>query len=581
MKNIQNKLLICSCIVLAAGCTIIGYKAYNNWIWGLFSMFMILIPAIYSLIPLFKEQLKQISIKKNRYTDSTFTDRKEDIKIIISKLITKEHILEIKGREEQSGKTWLAKRLCDYINFPKDTINLELGLKCPYNRAFYIDMNDYVERDINNFFKENIVDINSVLIFDHVTDLKILISKQTLYHFQMVYILKNLPSRDFSSHIISDFDPNYIKELQDKIKNIYPEVSCISKNEIEILFQLTDGNIGKIVKILSEQKCINWIKDIAGNRQTEYDKKLNKIQAVLYSGQYKKAENDLENFKKEYKTCFDENNDLNYKYIMMLSDCKHLLNHYEEAIAILSTIDNIKYSINNSNYKVELYKAHYYKHLWKCNESLAILQRIKKNSYTAMVDALGILAAKYFINDLFVPDSENNSLEELLNFYLLAKNSILPHSDEETNKLRRCTAIYLYYKEYPSKCDTLIYEIERVISIYKAQNNRLLANAYFIRGEIYRLYKNYEQMVFSYKQCLNVTEDNNIIIQTNLMIYYLVYCKKIDLEFELLNDQTIINMCEKNNYAKKVWKRLNCIKLNDPNSHKIQNCFETRIMPIL
>ena len=65
------------------------------------------------------------------------------------------------------------------------------------------------------------------------------------------------------------------------------------------------------------------------------------------------------------------------------------------------------------------------------------------------------------------------------------------------------------------------------------------------------------------------------------MVYYLKVIKKLNLDFNVINDETIIELCECNNYADKVYHRIKCIELNDPNADEISNCFDSRIMPIL
>lgn len=581
MKRNQTIIYILSLIILAIGASYMGYKAYDNLGVMVCSVVVVLFPSIYSLIPLVQEQLHNKNQLKNRLTDITFTDRYEDLTDIITKISTPEHILEIKGTDKQCGKTWLAKRLCDYINFPKDQNNSDIKVKCPYKKAYYLDMDSCSEKDLNNFFQSEYVTPKVVIIFDHVKDLSILISKQYLYHFQMVYILKDSGDYSHQFHIMTEFKSQYIEELQTKIQKNYPKISSLSKNEIDILYRLTGGNIRKIYLLLCEQKCIKWIKDIANNRQTDYDIKLNDIQLTLYIGEYKKAKKKLIDFKIEYEEMFDKNNDLYFKYILMLSDCEHLLNNYEDATNLLTILEDERFLSSNIEFKNEICKAHYLKHLWKCNEALIILNQLKAKSYTAMVDSLGILVAKYFINDLYVPDSQQNSLEEFFNIYILAENSTLKHDEEDALKLKRYNAIYLFYLEHPIEPDSLLESITKVIEIYRAQNNRLLANAYFINGEIKRLYHCYDGAIYLYKKCLEVTQDDNITLQVNLMMHYLKHCKKVNIEFDILPLKKIRDLCSKNNYAQKLYQRIRCLELNDPNANQVQECFDNRIMPIL
>ena len=288
----------------------------------------------------------------------------------------------------------------------------------------------------------------------------------------------------------------------------------------------------------------------------------------------------LDIFQKDYNYIFEKNNDLFFKYTLIKSDCEHLLNNYQIALDVLSLIELSKFHFMNKNFELELNKAHYYKHLWKCNDALEILHTLKNESYSSMLNALGILAAKYFIDDLYVPNVDYDSLHEFNNYYKLAENSTLPHKDDDSIKLKRYSVIYDFYSKEKS-FEELFNSINEVVSLYKAQNNRLLANAYFIRGELNRLYNNYHQAIIDYKKCLMVTYDNNIIIQVNLIIYYLRHCKNIELNFDLLTYKEIQDICKKNIYARKLWNRINCILLNDSNKTQIIKCFDTRIMPIL
>ena len=77
------------------------------------------------------------------------------------------------------------------------------------------------------------------------------------------------------------------------------------------------------------------------------------------------------------------------------------------------------------------------------------------------------------------------------------------------------------------------------------------------------------------------TDDNNIKIQTNLIVIYLTKCKKIKIESSLLTDSMADISCSDNNYAQIVLRKINSVILNDPHKDTIINMFDTRIMPIL
>ena len=573
--------LYCSMVFLAIIATIVGFNAYNNMWVGLLSAFVVVIPSVYSLIPLIMEQRKLKRLRKNKLTESIFTDREEDLEDIIRILNIKEHCVQIAGDEEQCGKSWMAKRLCDYINNQNDPEFKNIKRKCSYVTADYLDMDSYTVKELDAYFKDNIVTNKTVLIFDHVDNFKAILSKQRQFHFQMIYILKDSINPSLTMHTMSAFSKKHIEELQRKIKEYYPGISTLTQNEVDTLFQLTDGNIGRITALLSEQKCVLWIKDISNRKTTEYEEQLHKIKMDILVGKYQTARQQLLRFEAVYKDDFYNNIHLAYKYNLMLSDCEHMLNQYQTALDILSIIELKPYTKYNLDFEIELHKAHYNKHLWNCNEALEILGKINDRSFAALVDSLGILTAKYFVNDLFVPNSSNDSLEEFNKKFQMATNSSLVHNNYDEYKLKRYAPVFFFYKEKPTKEEQLIQMIDEVIKIYESENNRLRANAYFVKAEIYRLYRQYEKAIVEYKRCLDITVDNNIKLQTNLMIYYLIKIKKINLDFELIPENELNELSQNNVYSRIVRHRIRNIELGDPNATQIREQIDSRIMPIL
>ena len=109
-----------------------------------------------------------------------------------------------------------------------------------------------------------------------------------------------------------------------------------------------------------------------------------------------------------------------------------------------------------------------------------------------------------------------------------------------------------------------------------------MANAYFIRAELNRLFKKYKSALSDYNNCISITDDNNIKIQVNIMKYYLAKIKKIPVfKTDITKDQ-IYELCKnKNNYGLLLIRRINSIELNDPDKKQIINCFDHRIMTIL
>ena len=583
MRDKKGLIYLCfiSLFILATLSVIENIKDGNSIKYSFVIMLITLLPAIYSVIPLIKDLFLDINRNKVRLTGEVFTDRKNDLIHVLKILCSPEHRIEIDGKEQCCGKSWLAMRLCDYINNPKDKSFEEIKIKTPYKRAFYFDLEKIDTETLDKFFASNIISTKDVIIFDHVDKIEKLIDKQNCYHFQMVYIMKVSGKTNFSTHYISKFNVEDMTILHNKIRNTYPNLDELTKKEFDKLFELTDGNIGRISGILSEQNSINWLKDITYGKKTEYDKELEKIQIELFIGHYKIANDKLQEFKLKYSSSMKTFMDIQYKYLLIQSDCEHLLNHYKNALDILSVIDTSAYYKYNQNYEIELHKAHYYKHLWNCDEALNILEAIKNVSYAALVDSLGILAAKYFINDLHVNFTDESSISVYKDYYICANNSNLNPTQADIHKLMRYKPVYEYYANSNPDMNELISLINEVIALYHAENNRLIANAYFIQGELYRLYGKYADAVTSYKKCLNCTRDNNIIIQVNLMAYYLTNIKKVNINFNIIATERIDTLCESNNYADKVYHRIKCIELNDPNAHEIISCFDSRIMPIL
>ena len=147
----------------------------------------------------------------------------------------------------------------------------------------------------------------------------------------------------------------------------------------------------------------------------------------------------------------------------------------------------------------------------------------------------------------------------------------------------RNESIYLYYKKKSTR-KKILEPINSVIIKYRNENNRLLANAYFVRAEINRLFKKYKNALLDYNRCLTQTEDDNIKIQVNIMKYYLAIIKNVTIfkaDIFLSKEQISILCKNKNQYGMLILHRINSIELEDPDKEQIINCFEHRIMTIL
>ena len=582
MKNTKILLyiLIISGVLLILSHIVVNYKEESSYS-VILGVILIIIPFIYTVLPIIKEYLLKINNSKNRLSSNTFTDRCQDLQNLVA-VLSQEKVIMLTGKSSQCGKSWLVKKLFDCINNPKDFEFKGINIK-QIKKAYYLDMRDKNEEYIDTFFENNIITNKTLIIIDHISNIDCIFSKQELYGFFLIYVTKNIISTKGKNYCISEFDPQYIPDLQNNIKKNYTNIDTLNKNEIQVLYDLTSGNIGKIHFLLEHQEYVEWIKKINKKEPTSYDKELNTIQLELFIGEYANSKKLLDQFYNTYSNVLSKNNDLYFKYYLMRSDCEHLLNNYQNALDILLTLKKEELMIYNNNYSLEILEAHYYKHLWECDVALEILKAIENYTISGFTDSLGILVAKYFIDDLVVPYSKLDTLSVFLNTLEFCEKSKLPKTKKDLLKIERNKSIYLYYKGNYTKKEILA-PIDSVILKYTSQNDRLLANAYFIRAEINRLFCNYKQALIDYENCIKRTEDNNIKIQVNIMKYYLKNIKKITRlkSKDSLSKEEIITLCKnKNNYGLKLIHRINSIELEDPQKDKIIECFDTRIMTIL
>ena len=584
MKN--KRILLCLLIISGLSLilnSIVGYyQGVEKSVYSMISgIVLVIIPFIYTILPIIYDYLLKINNMKNRLSSNTYTDRYDDLQNLVTALL-KEKVIMLTGSYPQCGKSWLAKKLFDCINNPKDSVFINIHNK-QIKKAYYLDMQNKNEEDIHKFFENHIITNKTLIIIDHILQIDYIFSKQELYDFFLVYVTKNIIETKGTRYSISEFDPKHIPDLQNNIKKNYINIDSLHENEIQVLYNLTNGNIGKIHFLLEHQEYVEWIKQLSKKEQTSYDKELSTIQLELFIGEYANARKELDIFSDKYSNVLLKNYDLYYKFYLIKSDCEHLLNNYQEALTFLMPLKKRELVIYNTNYSLEILEAHYYKHLWKCDEALKILKSIEANTISGMTDALGILVAKYFIDDLSVPNSNLDSLTVFMNTLEWCEKSTLLKSNKDLHKIERNKSIYLYYKGNYTKKE-ILEPINSVILKYTNENNRLLANAYFIRAEINRLFHNYKQTLLDYENCIERTDDNNIKIQVNVMKYYLKYIKKVTrLNFKgVLSKEKIITLCkDKNNYGMKLIRRINSIELDDPQKDQIIECFDTRIMTIL
>lgn len=544
---------------------------------------LIIIPYVYTVLPIVKERYKENNTLMNRLSENTFTDRQKDLQNLLD-LLNKNQIIQLTGNDNQCGKSWLAFKLIDYIKHKKDIeFKQYRPLKRRFKNVYYIDMKQTSDVEINSFFEENVVTRKTLIIADHIRRIDYIFSKQEVYGFSLIFITASNVGAKGTVYYISEFERDNVPALQENIKRNYNNIEILNRKEIETLYELTYGNIGKIHFLLERQEYVVWIKQLAQKLQTIYDKKLNHIQLELFKGEYCLAKTELDNFIHQYAKELPNNNDLYYKFFIMKSDCEHLLNNYQKALDILMVLKKKELKNYNTNNEVDILEAHYYKHLWQCDKALSILHAIQDFNICGLTDSLGILVAKYFVDDLTVPGSDSNSLLVFFKTFEMCKNSLLKKSGRDISKIMRNESIYLYYKKKYTRKE-ILKPINAVIEKYQQENNRLLANAYFVRAEINRLFQEYQTALLDYNRCLAQTEDDNITIQVNIMKYYLATIKDVEI-FQAdnhLSKEQISMLCKnKNQYGILLIRRINSIELDDPDKKQIIDCFEQRIMTIL
>lgn len=165
----------------------------NNNVWGIIGgVLLIIIPYVYTSIPIIYERYKENNSLKNRLSENTFTDRQTDLQNLIS-LLHNHKIIQLTGNERQCGKSWLALKLIDCINHPNDVDFIHHhSLKKLFKRIYYIDMKQKSDSDINYFFENNIVTNKTLIIIDHIKKVDYIFSKQEAYNFSLIFITASI-----------------------------------------------------------------------------------------------------------------------------------------------------------------------------------------------------------------------------------------------------------------------------------------------------------------------------------------------------------------------------------------------------
>ncbi|MFI3326439.1 MAG: hypothetical protein R3Y35_09735 [Clostridia bacterium] len=555
--------LICS---IAALYTALNYDEII--IYTVLGWSVIMIPTTVSIIPLVDEEIKKSKTEKTILSDSTFTDRREDIEKIFDTLKLNNSI-QLLGSEHGCGKSWLVKKICDLVT-NKRNLRRYIGKKIQttIKKSIFISkIND--ENQLHHLFSDNNLNKKTLIVFDNIPKkyMKLVKSYQYKIGFKLIYILEDMEVTDICTYSVGKFEEEHLSLLQDKIIKIYPLVNRLSEDELKIVYSLTDGNIFKISEILSRAECVNWVKTIAANQTVEYILELRKIEVTLFTGKYHDANIELKDFKEKYKNSIHINNDLFFRYTIIKSECEHLLNSYRSACDIIKTLDPS--DERNEKFIIERQLAHYLKHLWKPTEALEILHKISVNYELAILDTFGIYLANAFISEV-----DTISVQKFLELFSQV-------SETDNSKYMRYEIYYGFYNN--DDVTKLLAMSDKLIETYKKENNRLLANAFVLRGEIFRISKKYNLALRDYEQSLTITNDKNIKTQVYLITYYIDHVKKAKVKKRFNNLTTIelADLCQNNKYSERLFSQINSILLGDDNSIIIQYNMDTRIMPIL
>ena len=94
MKKYEKIYLYMSISILVLVTLVSGFVSEKSLFRNISTIIAILIPALYSFIPLVDEYKIRKNRNKNRLSENTFTDREVDVKNILKKLLISEHIIE-------------------------------------------------------------------------------------------------------------------------------------------------------------------------------------------------------------------------------------------------------------------------------------------------------------------------------------------------------------------------------------------------------------------------------------------------------------------------------------------------------
>ena len=368
---------------------------------------------------------------------------------------------------------------------------------------------------------------NHIYIFDNLNDniYDTVIKKFNLMKF--IYSCdstsKEIKDLNCEPVSLSRFQKNDVMLYHKKINNFGLNLKPENFNKI---MDFTQGNIKQISKIFDTRKNINAFLALETSND-EFKKILTDVEFKLLIGDYGDALVELDKNKEKFLNTYIK---YLFNYRLLRANCLHLLNRYEDAILELSIlmnnflqtenfedveIDEV-YKSFNKDHIVDIRLAHYEKHMGNFVNALHLLEKIK--TVQAKLDMLGIYAADYFLNE--------QSYSEFINTYEELQGKIKSMSEEQLNKFYRYSPVYFYLKEGKIFHN----DLDKCINYYEKTKDHLIANALFMKAELFRLNNSLKNATKLYQQCLEYAysfKDENLKLQVSLMINYLITTRKI------------------------------------------------------
>lgn len=353
-------------------------------------------------------------------------------------------------------------------------------------------------------------------------------------------------SSDYISQIIRSIDYELVNQFIPKLIKYYHyngnhkaiSILLLCKGELseqeaiqikttltQHLINIDSANLAYLMKIGQAYKEINSLDLTLSKKHEELREEIiyQYANALIYVGDYKAAD----------KTIGYNSSD---RLLFAKADLAHLQNDYDTAIGLFTIIIN-NHSSNFHMAKIKL--AHCYKHKGHFTEALEMLVNIEQQKDSPLhiklrskTDSLSLYILLKNFSGLY------NKIQEI-------KSNSSQLKDYQIATLKRYNAVLLAYKK---QYDMAITEINQAIKICNKTDSRLRYNCYYIRGEINRHFKKYEQAFNDFLQCFRVTlwnEDYNLKSMSVLSLELIK--NEIDNDMPDYDIPELLKICDQNN----------------------------------